>query len=111
MPFGGTFFHLGIHQMPGAVANDWMRAMEAFTVKTVREAELELVAWFHASPQTLIVVNHSLWDEKGVGFEKHWFALGRLLGECGRYFHAMELNGLRPMAENRRVVDLALGLG
>ncbi|MBY0506931.1 MAG: hypothetical protein K2X03_23640 [Bryobacteraceae bacterium] len=112
VPFGGTFFHLGIHQMPAAVASEWMRAMEAFTQKPGAEGELsDLLAWFHASPQTLIVFNHPLWDEKGVGLERHWFALGRLLGECGRFFHALELNGLRPWAENRRVADLARGLG
>jgi len=111
VPFGGTFFHFGIHQMPAAVAAEWMRAMEAFTAKP-KESELrELFAWFHASPQTLIVFNHPLWDEKGVGLEKHWFALGRLLGDCGRFFHAFELNGLRPWSENRRVVDLARSLG
>jgi hypothetical protein len=112
IPYGGTFFHLGIHQMPAAVASDWMRAMHAFTAKSGAEAELpDLLAWFHASPQTLIVLNHPLWDEKGVGLEKHWFALGRLLGNCGRFFHAFELNGLRPWSENRRVTDLAHGLG
>jgi hypothetical protein len=112
IPYGGTFFHLGIHQMPATMATEWMRAMESFTAKQNAEAELlDLLAWFDASPQTLIVLNHPLWDEKGVGLEKHWFALGRLLGNCGAYFHALELNGLRPWAENRRVVDLARGLG
>ncbi len=116
VPYGGTFFHLGIHQMPAAVATEWMRAMESFTAKGTNTPQLEaelfdLLAWFHASPQTLIVFNHPLWDEKGVGLEKHWFALGRLLGNCGRFFDAFELNGLRPWSENRRVTDLAKGLG
>ncbi len=90
--------------------------MESFTAKGTNTPQLEaelfdLLAWFHASPQTLIVFNHPLWDEKGVGLEKHWFALGRLLGNCGRFFDAFELNGLRPWSENRRVTDLAKGLG
>lgn len=116
VPFSGTFFHLGIHQMPAAQAREWMRAMEAFTTKpkNAKGTEMELVellAWFHASAQTLIVFNHPLWDEKGAGLEKHWFALGKLLGKCGRFFHAFELNGLRPWEENRRVANLAAGLG
>lgn len=46
VPFSGTFFHLGIHQMPAAQAREWMRAMEAFTKKpkAVKDAERELEA-------------------------------------------------------------------
>ncbi len=111
IPYGGTFFHLGVHQMPAARANEWVRAMERYTASAGEEAELaDLLEWFAASPQTLVVLNHPLWDEKGVGLEKHWFALGRLLGNCGRFFQALELNGLRPWEENRRVAELARGL-
>ena len=113
IPYDGTYFHLGVHQMPPAVATDWMHAMETHTasVGAVDHQLPDLLAWFHASPQTLLVLNHPLWDEKGVGLEKHWHALRHLLANCGSHIHALELNGLRPWQENQRVAELADGLG
>ncbi len=58
-------------------------------------------------PDLLIVVNHPFWDEKGIGLSNHAQVFNRLLERYGRYFHALELNGLRSWTENKQV--LALG--
>jgi hypothetical protein len=66
----------------------------------------EILATLHANAGTLVVLNHPLWDEKGVGAEAHQGALLDLLGQGGEYIHAVELNGLRPWNENRRAILL-----
>jgi hypothetical protein len=98
VPFRRTFFHIGVHNM----RPEWMQAM--------REpgASLdELFALFHETPDTLVVWNHPLWDEKGIGAALHWSFAREFLGRFGGFLHAMELNGLRPWRENRNVVSFA----
>jgi hypothetical protein len=67
----------------------------------------EILEELHASPQTLIVFNHPMWDEAGVGTVPHRAAAFEFLAQCGENIHALELNGLRPWAENKQVVQLA----
>jgi hypothetical protein len=107
VPWAGTFFHIGIHNIPMAISHEWMSRMEAITADPQEDRIIEALADMDRVHQVLIVLNHPLWDETGVGVPNHRFALGRLLGRCGGFFHAMELNGLRPWSENARVVDLA----
>ena len=80
--------------------------MQEFTGKPNAVVLTEILAGLHANPGTLIVLNHPMWDEKGVGADAHRAALLDLLGRCGAYIHAMELNGLRPWAENRQAILL-----
>jgi hypothetical protein len=51
-------------------------------------------------------LNHPLWDEKGIGVERHATVLKQLLARYGGFFHALELNGLRSWGENKQVVAL-----
>jgi hypothetical protein len=67
----------------------------------------EILANLNSNPELLMVVNHPLWDEKGIGAALHRQELKRLLAEQGRHFHALELNGLRSWNENQQVIRLA----
>jgi hypothetical protein len=71
----------------------------------------ELLAAIAASPEALVVLNHPLWDQGGVGAEAHAALLRRLLDSSGEFIHAIELNGLRPWEENQQVIGLAKDLG
>jgi hypothetical protein len=57
--------------------------------------------------QVLIVFNHPLWDERGIGPASHREIALRFLRRFGVFLHALELNGLRPWKENRAVSMLA----
>jgi hypothetical protein len=107
IPFGETFFHLGVHNMPVAESRELMERFETFTAKPEVSELGGLLAMLHAMPEVLLVLNHPLWDEKGIGEERHEAVLRLLLADYGRYFHALELNGLRCWKENKRVVALA----
>ena len=107
VPWAGTFFHIGVHNIPMALSQEWMARMQTLTADPAEDRIVEALAEFERVRQVLIVLNHPLWDETGVGAARHQFALGKLLGRAGRSFHAMELNGLRPWSENSQVVELA----
>jgi hypothetical protein len=116
VPFGQTIFHLGIHNLPSRVGMEWMRRFEAFTAEaatTSVETDRKLLAMLrelHESPQVLIVFNHPLWDLHKVG-AAHVSEVRRFLREAGRCVHAIELNGLRHVKENRETARLAKETG
>ncbi len=106
VPIRNTFFHLGVHHLPPLRARSLVMAMQEVTRKPNAAFLKEILAALDASPGTLVVLNHPLWDEKGVGADAHRAALLDLLGRCGEYIHAVELNGLRPWKENRQAILL-----
>ncbi len=107
IPFGPTFFHLGVHNLPAGDANEIMTELARFTANPNPEDLREKLAKLCSYPDVLLVLNHPLWDEKGIGSAKHTGALHELLNGYGlRYFHALEVNGLRAWEENQRVINL-----
>lgn len=107
VPFGDTFFHLGVHNLPPSRARAWMERLQAFTERPLESDLRAILASLHAEPGMLTVFNHPLWDEKGIGTEQHRTAAIALLSQYGEYLHAIELNGLRPWRENSSVIRLA----
>jgi hypothetical protein len=113
-PFGQTIFHLGIHNIPSRDGMEWMRRFEDYTVaaeaapgSAAMDAKLlAMLRELHESPQVLIVFNHPLWDLHKVG-PMHQTEVLRFLREAGRTIHAIELNGLRHVRENRDAAQLA----
>ncbi|MFZ0589847.1 MAG: hypothetical protein WAM39_05155 [Bryobacteraceae bacterium] len=106
IPFGSTFFHLGVHNLPAQQASGIMQRLQRYTADP-EPGELEgLLEWLDSMPDVLVVLNHPLWDEKGIGVSEHAHVLGRLLERHGRYFHALEVNGLRSWKENQKVLWL-----
>jgi hypothetical protein len=109
VPFRGTFFHLGIHNLPYMDAAGMMRDLAAFTQEPVEQRLDGILEWLAAIDSTLIVMNHPRWDEKGIGAAAHHQRVDEFLTAYRRHIHALELNGLRPWKENQAVVALAAG--
>jgi hypothetical protein len=106
-PYGTTEFHLGIHNLPSDTGHQWMERFAAYT-ENPQPAELRsILRELHAIPSVLTIFNHPLWDLYTIGQDKHDRTVGDFMVEHGAYIHAMELNGLRHMKENRGVVKLA----
>lgn len=107
-PYGGVQdFHLGIHNLPSAKAQEWMATLEEFTAHPSEDRLTEILAALHAEPNVLVVFNHPMWDLFTVGEEKHKFLVNQFLQKNGQFLHALELNGLRHWEENRSVRALA----
>ena len=107
VPYGPTFFHLGIHNLPAAQARPMFSRMRTYTLAPEPPALAGILADAAAIDETLVVFNHPLWDEKGIGQAAHRGAVGEFLRRFPASLHALELNGLRPWRENREVIALA----
>ncbi len=107
VPFGGAVFHLGVHNLPGRLAPDLAVELSRYTHAPAERQGLELLAILHEIPESLVVFNHPMWDLAGHGPEKHAFLLDQFLVKAHPFLHAMEFNGMRDWAENKRVVPLA----
>lgn len=107
VPFGPTFFHLGVHNLPATRARAMAADLFHYTAHP-RPARLgELLEMLHGHPDLLTVLNHPLWDEASIGAAEHRRTLSALLSGHGRWIHAIELNGLRSWQENTEVLQLA----
>jgi len=110
VPYGPTFFHLGIHNLAAVSARERMYELAHFTERGGSADVAPLLESLSQTKDTLIVFNHPCWDERGIGRELHL----KLAAEFGRkyspFLHALELNGLRPWTENREVFGLAHAL-
>ncbi|HTU46276.1 MAG TPA: hypothetical protein VMF91_14510 [Bryobacteraceae bacterium] len=106
IPFESTFFHLGVHNLPPGEASGIMRQLSAYTAQPQPGELLRILEALNANHGVLVVLNHPLWDEKGIGRNNHEAALGALLRQYGPCIHALELNGLRTMRENRWVLQM-----
>lgn len=111
VPYGGTEFHVGVHNLPTAQGAHWMEELSSYTRMP---GDAKLYALLHeldAMPGVLVVLNHPIWDLQKVGAAAHHRELMRLLDDAGECFHALELNGLRSARENRVVAQLARETG
>lgn len=106
VPFGPSFFHIGVHNIAVTRAEEMMRRMHAFTAQPRREDLGDVLADLTEDPDVLVVLNHPLWDEKGIGEGGHRNLLMAFLAEHGHYIHALEGNGLRRFSENEEVLDI-----
>ncbi len=111
VPFGGTFFHLGVHNLPVEHARAIMTELAAFTEQKSNVPLAEIFRMLVANRDTLIVFNHPNWDENKIGEDAHRAAARQFSATYKQYLHAFELNGLRPWSENRTVIDLARHVG
>ncbi len=106
VPFGPSFFHIGVHNLPREQAGTIAANLAEVTANPTRGAIRDALAALHAFDETLMVWNHPAWDEARVGPLAHAQLLGQFLERFGEFFHALELNGLRPWSENRRVIAI-----
>jgi hypothetical protein len=96
-----SFIHLGIHNLPHARAHE---------VLAYGDRPAELMKWLRQFPNALLVFNHPLWDEAGIGGPTHRAMAEQFITEFHSDIHALELNGLRPWKENNAVIELATRL-
>jgi len=111
IPFGPTFFHLGIHNISSGHFRAFEAEMNSFTANPDPAALAAHLARLNADPEVLIVLNHPFWDEKGIGSTFHRQVLGRFLERYCRAIHAIEVNGLRSWNENKEVIALSRSIG
>jgi hypothetical protein len=122
MPFGPGFFHIGVHNLPMERANEIVEGLCNVQCSYCRASGISCVGSHDARclpnvrewlehlanmPETLIVLNHPLWDVAGLGETAHRNLLEMFLLRYRNWIHALELNGLRSWAENRDVMSLA----
>jgi len=111
IPFRLTFFHVGVHNLPVDAAVSMTRAMNEFTAQPSEGKIGEMLAWVGEAPETLVILNHPMWDENHIGEATHAEMVTAFLDAFGPFIHALELNGLRPWGENRRAGKLAARFG
>jgi len=106
-PYGNQSFHLGVHNLPSARAQEWMQTLADYTAHPEDARLAEILQALHCEPNVLVIFNHPLWDLYLIGQEKHEFLVNEFLQKHGVWLHALELNGLRNWEENRAVRRLA----
>jgi hypothetical protein len=111
VPYRGTFFHLGVHNLPPRSASGITAELNAFTASPREELIRPLLAALTEAQETLVVFNHPCWDEKRVGRAPHDALAREFLTQNRDCLHALEVNGIRPWTENLRAVELASAFG
>ena len=111
VPWMGTVFHLGIHNLPGGRADEFFGRMKEYTARPLAAAVGDILRELAAEPSVLVVFNHPCWDEKGAGENYHAAMAEQFLVRYKPWIHALELNGLRPWKENCRAMELAARYG
>jgi hypothetical protein len=108
VPYEQTMLHFGVHNLPLARAKGWMDELAAFTTNPDRSRLREILYRLSSEPETLIVFNHPFWDIKNFGSpQEHRDFIAIFLQRYGHAIHALEVNGMRPRAENNAVLELA----
>ena len=111
VPFESTFFHLGVHNLPPERASELQIELARFTSEPAPEELASCLRKLNSFPEILVVLNHPLWDEKGVGMAQHRPSLGGLIAATRQIhsrprtkwpaFMARECRGHRPRASGR----------
>lgn len=122
VPFGQGFFHVGVHNLPADRADETVDALYEVQCSYCKASGTSCVGshdarclpniceWFEylsSIPETLLVLNHPLWDVGQMGDSARDNLLSAFLSRYGKWIHALELNGLRSWTENREVMVLA----
>ncbi|MEJ7606410.1 MAG: hypothetical protein WKF37_09100 [Bryobacteraceae bacterium] len=79
VPFEESSFHLGVHNLPARWAAQVMERLNGFTENPRQEDLIELLEILSGFHSTLVVFNHPLWDEPGIGHDAHRGMLVRFL--------------------------------
>jgi hypothetical protein len=107
VPYAGTIFHLGVHNLPSEQAQSIMDDLAAYTQNPDEARLVELLAMLDAFPDVLVVFNHPLWTQTCVGVHRDDKALERFLTCAVQFLHAFEINATRSTKENNLVRELA----
>lgn len=107
VPFRGTTFHLGVHNLPSASAQSIVADLNECTRNPVERRISELLAMLDQIPDALVVFNHPLWNQSCTGEGRDGEVLDRFLRQTVDFLHAFEFNATRSSKENKQVIRLA----
>lgn len=110
-PFGSSYFHLGVHNLPPRDAHAMMARLQDATTNHRPELVHSLLHELSDTPGVLTVFNHPLWDLPCIGQQQHDRLLQEFILRYKRCIHALEINGMRDWRENREVIRLAKETG
>lgn len=111
VPYGGTCFHIGVHNLPAERSRALMEDFASFTAGSPRVTLRRILEDVTSYRDTLIIFNHANWDENGAGDEVHMNAVRHFAAVHQPFLHAFELNGTRSWAQNHGIFDLAREFG
>ncbi|MGQ0540923.1 MAG: PHP domain-containing protein [Blastocatellia bacterium] len=114
VPFEEAFFHIGVHNLPVDRAEAITSELLAYTHAKGKPDNARLHQIFemlNEIPETLVVLNHPIWDIEMIGQQTHERLLARFVAEHAKWMHALEINGFRSWDENQLVVDMAEAIG
>lgn len=106
-PFGATYFHIGVHNLPPKSAQKIFERLLSYREEPRLALLDELMHELAAMPGVLIVFNHPMWDQTGQGAKPHAKCVHDFIRRYREPIHALEINGMRSVAENQRVTKLA----
>ena len=95
VPFAGTLFHLGVHNLPSGQAQAIMDDLAAYTRNPSDRLLCELLALLDGFPDVLVVFNHPLWTQSCIGVHRGSDDLDRFLDCAVKFLHAFEINAAR----------------
>jgi len=105
--YEGMIIHLGVHNLPPRSARPLVDRMSATGAPVGSPAFEELLQALSDEPGLLLVLNHPLWDLAGIGAAEQERRVTRFIRQQAGRIHALEINGMRPYEENRRVLALS----
>ncbi len=111
VPFGQAIFHIGVHNIPPATAQNLMSILRESTAEANERQIVDLLFELRDIPNVLLVFNHPVWNFSGVTQDIFDFELKRFLERAGRSLDAFELNGMRGCRENRKGHGTGRGVG
>ncbi len=108
VPYRDGFFHLGVHNLPQEFASDIYRQLMKYSEQADDALSLvDLLVLLNEAPETLVVLNHPLWDIEFIGADQHQICLRAFMEEHSQRIHALEINGFRSWRENQATMRLA----
>ncbi|MBZ5641763.1 MAG: hypothetical protein LAO19_03305 [Acidobacteriia bacterium] len=107
VPFRGTTFHIGVHNLPPSSAQSIVAELNECTRNPVERRMAELLAMLDQIPDVLVVFNHPLWNQSCTGKARDAEILHEFLRQTAKFLHAFEFNATRSTKENKRVIQLA----
>ncbi len=106
-PFGATYFHIGVHNLPPKSARTIFGHLLAYRAEPRLALLDELMHELASMPGVLIVFNHPMWDQTGQGARPQAQCVYDFIRRYRDPIHALEINGMRSSSENQRVAKLA----
>jgi hypothetical protein len=111
VPFGKTYFHLGVHNLPPDEAGEIKTQLCRYVGRGENYTLALLLETLNEYPDVLVVFNHPFWNQSLIDPEHHLVLMEAFLQQFGRWLHALEFNGINSWRKNKKVMEMAKELG